>query len=313
MKLLIYKSGFSIAKKTIGYLLILLLFKTGSLFAQTGKPQLYISMGDLGPTAKEFLNSNGVKSVFTISINGNSFEQLNMAKITADIKSKFPADSDSGLAALDWEGNAMALLKSSPAESPEFKSALSSYLMLLKAVKALRPNVKWGFYGIPFTTYYKRESLKSDNDKIKPLLSQCDVFFPSAYIFYKEGTVASGDNEAYAKDNILSALMQAKSLSKPVIPFIWHRYHDSNKTIGLQLVPMNDFMRYINTILSVNYNGYKVAGLVWWGADTYFYNVKSKALVDEMSKSNKPDFPSYRDSLIINYGTEILKAIKNDK
>jgi hypothetical protein len=310
--LIYYKFKLQTAKTTAIYFLIFFLFNAGLLFAQTGKQQLYISMGDLGPTSKSFLSAAGVKNVFTIGIEGNSFDQLNIQKITAAVKSRYPADSDSGLCALDWEGSELDILKSSPSESPEFKSALNSYIMLLKMVKSLRPNVKWGYYSVPFTTYYKRENLKNTNDKIEPLLAKCDAFFPSTYIYYKEGTVSKGDNEAYAKDNVLTALMLAKNMNKPVYPFVWHRYHVSNKTIGLQLIPIDDFTKYINTILSVSYNGYKVAGVVWWGSDTYYYNVKSKALVEEMSKTNQPDFASYRDDLIIKYGKEILKTVSDN-
>jgi len=184
-------------------------------------------------------------------------------------------------------------------------------MMVLKMAKALRPNVKWGFYAIPFTTYYKRETIKNNIAKIEQLLLQCDVFFPSLYTPYKEGTISKGDNEAFATDNVLAALVAAKRMNKPVLPFVWHRYHVSNKAIGLQLIPNDEFKRYLNTILSVNYNGYKVAGLVWWGSDTYFYNIKSKALVNEMSTSGHPDFATYRDNLIVNYGKEMLKTIKN--
>ncbi len=63
--------------------------------------------------------------------------------------------------------------------------------------------------------------------------------------------------------------------------------------------------------MSTNYIGYRVAGLVWWGADTFYYNIKSKALVNEMSTSNQPDFATYHDKLIVNYGKAILKTIND--
>jgi hypothetical protein len=298
------------AQKAVSYLIVFFLLSAGSLYAQTGKQQLYISMGDLGPSAKAFLKTNGVENVFTFNVVGNSIEKIDIAKITEAIKSKFPGASDGGIGSLDWEGAALNALYLSPAESPEFKSSLESFLILLKRVKALRPNVKWGFYDIPFATYYKRETLKNNIAKIEPLLLQCDVFFPTLYTPYKEGSISKGDNEAFATDNILAALMEAKRLNKPVLPFVWHRYHVSNKAIGLQLIPIDEFKRYLNTILSVNYQGYKVAGLVWWGSDTYYYNIKSKALVEEMRGNNQTNFAGYDDNLITNYGKEILKTIK---
>ncbi len=277
---------------------------------------LYISMDDLGPHAKSFIAQNNIKEVATfdvVSVNSQNYLQVDTAKLFKKIKSHYPNASDAGIASLDWEGKSLVALSQRGPVTPEFQNALDAFLSVLKLAKGLRPNVKWGFYNVPFATYYNRnDSWKQSCANIEPLLKQCDVFFPTLYVPYKDGSIKSGDNESFAKDNILEALTLASNFNKPVLPFVWHRYHVSNKTIGLQLIPIDEFERYLNTILSVNYNGKKVAGLVWWGSDTYYYNIKSPALINEMSENNQTDFPAYHDNLIIKYGNEMLKTIKRN-
>jgi hypothetical protein len=131
------------------------------------------------------------------------------------------------------------------------------------------------------------------------------------YTFYQDDS--KGSNEDYARDNLLESLSLAKELNKSVMPFVWHRYHDSNKTIGLQLIPSDEFKRYLNAVLSTSYKGTKVAGLVWWGSDQYYYNVKSPALVNEMNASGQTDFKTYHDNLIVKYGNVALDAIQGSR
>ena len=153
----------------------------------------------------------------------------------------------------------------------------------------------------------------SSNQQIGPLLQQCDILFPSIYIYYQDGKFTPNDNEAYGVENINEALKLGVQFNKPVLPFVWHRYHDSNRTIGLQLIPRDDFRTFITKILTTSYKSKHVDGLIWWGADGYYYRVKSAPLVNELNASGAADFGSYFDTLLANYGNLILDAMKNVK
>ncbi|ASU35131.1 hypothetical protein MuYL_3246 [Mucilaginibacter xinganensis] len=176
--------------------------------------------------------------------------------------------------------------------------------------KTLRPNVKWGYYAVPFSRYYNRSKLGDDLSKIEPLLKECDVFFPSFYQNYKDGSIGRDDNEKFAFENLNAILPVAQRMHKPVLPFVWYRYHVSNRNIGLQLIPSDEFEKYLNSILSVNYNGKKVSGLVCWSVDSYYFKKKSKPLLDEMSVTGGQDFDSYHDALVTKYTSGMLRLMK---
>jgi hypothetical protein len=277
---------------------------------------LYVCMLGIDSQGQKFLNNNHIKQVALFDaryLDPTNSMSLNTITLTKAIKAAFPDPSSSGTAALDWEGDMLSNLRKD-SSSDEFKKSMTEFSEAIHLAKSLRPNVKWGFYYLPFTTYWKRnDQWKASNIQIEGLLKQCDILFPSLYIFYKEGSNGPGDNESYASENIYPILKLAKDLNKPVLPFIWHRYHDSNRDIGLQLIPLNDFRSFVNKLLSANYQGKRVSGLVWWGADPYFYRVKSKALMAEMQASNSTDFNTHMDSLLVNYSNVILNAMKKNR
>jgi hypothetical protein len=72
------------------------------------------------------------------------------------------------------------------------------------------------------------ETWRRRNDRLERLAEHVDVIYPSLYTFYEnvEGW------KRYAKANI----DEARQYGKPVIPFIWPQYHNSNRTLRGKLV-----------------------------------------------------------------------------
>ncbi len=274
--------------------------------------QLYICMMDLGEKSQEFVKKNHLQQAVLFDgryIDPNKISTLDKKTFAAAIQEKFPVNSATGVGVLDLEGVVLEGLNKS-SDSFAFKKAINMFIQTIQFAKSLRPNVKWGFYSLPFTSYWHRdEKLSLLNEQIRPLLLQCDILFPSFYIYYKDGSVSVNDNELYASQNVRQILSIAQRLNKPVMPFIWHRYHDSNRTIGLQLIPIADFVKYVNKLITTSYYGKKISGLVWWGADAYYYRIKSQALVNEMNGVKNSDFNAHHDSIIMNYGNAILNCI----
>ncbi|AYD47984.1 hypothetical protein [Arachidicoccus soli] len=292
-------------------LLIFVLFTSSKLVAQTNQ-KLYNGLTDLDSKSASFFKANNINVVTTVDSryfapNPNGNIDFNLFAKSLNIW--FPNSASKGIAALDWEGGSLQALHNSP-NTNSFKNALNQYIQLIKFAKKMRPNVKWGYYSIPFTTYWGRDSKWQQlNQNILPLLKECDILFPSLYVFYQQGSEDKAGNISYAQDNMMECLKLGVMINKPVLPYVWNRYHNSNKKIGLELIPINDFTAYIKAILNTSYLDEKAAGIVWWGADKYFYRVKSKALTNEFTHSNNKNFNDYDDYLTVEYGTQILKAI----
>ncbi len=308
----------SVHKLVYGLFAIVFAFGFNGANAQTPARHfsLYVCMNNIDAGGQKYLNDMHIQQVALFDsrfIDPNNSNQCNTATLTKAIVAAYPDSTASGIASLDWEGDMLNNL-TKDTSSAEFKNSINEFSKAIQLAKTLRPNVKWGFYFIPFTTYYNRNTKwMSSNQQIAALLQQCDILFPSVYIYYQDGRFTPNDNEAYAADNINEALKLGVQFNKPVLPFVWHRYHDSNHTIGLQLVPKDDFRNFITKILTTSYKNKHVDGLIWWGADGYFYRVKSAPLVNEFNSSGAADFGTYFNSMLANYGNLILDAMKNVK
>jgi hypothetical protein len=280
-----------------------------NVFAQDGPQKLYFCMNDFGPKTQLFLTNSNIENIASFDnryIDPTKSLKLNVETLTKAIEKQFPDPSATGTAVLDWEGELYNDLrgKLSP-ESPEYKSALNEYIKAIQLAKKLRPNIKWGYYAVPFTIHQNDESrLSALNKNIYPLLQQCDIFFPSLYLngFEPEGS------DAFVMFNVKQSLIPASELNKPVLPFVWHRIEDGNKEHGLKIISMDDFNKLISTALKVSYNHQKSAGVVWWGADPYFYRfTKDKALLKE---TNDQNYKEHYDSLTVSYADKISRSIK---
>jgi len=128
------------------------------------------------------------------------------------------------------------------------------------AMHAAQPQLKLGYYLLlPVRDYWtpvgndpaKMRAWAEANDSLKGLASHLDVIFPSLYTFYDdpEGW------KKYAKANIL----EAKRYGKPVYPFLWPVYHDSNKLLGGKPIPADVWRMQLETCLEY------ADGVVIWG------------------------------------------------
>lgn len=106
---------------------------------------------------------------------------------------------------------------------------------MLEEFKKYTPNVKIGYYGFPPIRDYWR-AIKGDqrggyqvwmaeNMKLKPIADQVDILFPSVYTFYAD----QNGWRKYAIAQIHEAYRVGGG--KPVIVFLWPRFHNSNKLL----------------------------------------------------------------------------------
>src|ERR1700761_3336017 len=123
----------------------------GQSISQNSK--VYVAMPDIGPSVTEFMLQNKFKIIqvfYTREIDPNESMILNVDAFTNAINKKIPDASASGYAAIDWEGKILTSLIFSPVNSSEYNNALKEYIKVLQLGKQLRPNIKWGFFPLPY-------------------------------------------------------------------------------------------------------------------------------------------------------------------
>ena len=240
--------------------------------------KIFVNLG-LDNTTQTIISKRGYSGVITIGVEPNidklTFnEELLLSKIAIQI----PQKNSKAIVVLDWEGEALSILHDKDSSITEYKKVFDQFVSAYELVKTERPLVTCGFYGLPFRTYWKRDSLwikKCIN--LKPLLSHFDALFPSDYVLYKDSIDVKGtDNINFVRDNVQIALRLSYELKKPSYIFIWHRYHDSNKKYGLELIPEKYFKDQIIAISQSKYKNKKPDGIIWWSAEIYYHNVLSK-------------------------------------
>ena len=168
---------------------------------------------------------------------------------------------------------------------------INLYSSFIKKFKLYNTSSKLGYYGVlPVRDYWRASKKKGDdkyndwvqeNMKLKPLAQLVDAIFPSIYSFYydKDGWVE------FAKQQI--DMGKIISNNKPVYPFIWPNYHESNMFLANRYIGDQYWMLQLK-IVSEYADGVVVWGgwgegepqqwesdMKWWVATKNFLN-KSK-------------------------------------
>ncbi len=276
--------------------------------------KLYTCQGEIPRKGTVFLEGNEINEVKIIverSIYTKNPLKVDEANLTKVINSMFPSKTQKGICTLDWEGKALAILEKSDSDSAEFKTMVSEYIKAIRIAKRLRPNMKWGYYGLPFKNYWNRDdNWRNRTLELLPLFKEADMIFPSIYDFYDD-SVGWADDPAYVNDNVVLALEVGTRLNKPVFPFVWHRYHNSNKKKGYELIPEEEFKTHLDAALKANFQNKYIKGIVWWGADRWFYaNKKNEVLKKEASKNKS--FDEYQKNVLIDYTKYIHETFKEN-
>lgn len=279
----------------------------------------FVAIDDCGINAQHFFKTNEgtigvVKMIYGNDIYPDNPTEVNIAVFKAAIIKAFPGVNEEGIGVFDWEGKAIYILANNAESDPDYVKVLNEFTKAIRLAKSIRPNVMWGFFGIPF----RRRIFKSDeawmnsNEKIAPLLRETDAFFPALYSSYsiapdfmQKGSLKGGES-IFSKDT-RETLRLAVAFNKIILPFVWHRYEMSDKGYRDKVIPVNQFKSIVSDIVNASYSGKKVDGIVWWSKDTYFYSHKNAIISREAPDAGR--FQTHYDSLLINYGNEIKKIV----
>jgi len=291
----------------IQLVLIQLIFLTTQSFSQSrSNIPVYICMSDISPDLKQQLQGLGYSFITLFDMYTPTLDE---AAFRARIAKVFPDSAGAGIGVLDWEGSAFSKIRTGDPNSEDYKEALTRYTKAILIAKSMRPNMKWGYYALPFIN--RQKDYQAWNTAIAPLLQQCDVFMPSLYQYYPASSKKGDSESSYIKQNLTECLRLAAQYKKMVIPFIWHRLYPDNKEKGLALVSLTEFENRVKNISSTTYQGKGVDGLIWWGSDTYYFKQGNANMNREIS-SRVANFKTYHDSLILKYGNGIKKTLSGN-
>jgi len=273
--------------------------------------KLFTCLSGVSPRFRKKLNEKKVKRA--VLINGGAIDVLNdnnvqKSKIITALNNAVPNKESDALIVIDIEGEKMKKLKSAK-KAGEVDRILQYYIDVYKFAKKYRPNATIGFYGFPWRDYWHRnEKWRKSNNTLLPLFKEVDAIFPSVYDFYVDDVdVSKKSDSLYVSDNIKESLRIASSFDKPVYPFIWHRYHVSNKKKSRQFIPKQEFQNHIEAIITAEYEGKFVEGIVWWSSERYYYNVSSRG---KKNRSNPRDFDRFSNETSYPYLETIIEGIQ---
>ncbi|MBP6755424.1 MAG: hypothetical protein KA210_04690 [Bacteroidia bacterium] len=299
--------------------IVLLLFISLQNYAQKSSvtkvpnsPQLYLSLGEYGPLMEKFSKDQNILKIQYIDEgqflgkDSNSFDPL---KLKQAIERAVPNPNENGMAYIDLE-TYISDIRDKGTQIESFQKSIKLYIDVIKFAKKMRPNIKWGYYAIPHTIYWNRtQDFYGKLKKIEPLIKECDILFPSLYIFYDEyDKNVTLENEKYVIENTKEMIKVGQYYKKPVIVFVWHRYHPSNEKFGMELLPEKVFLTHIERIAKTTYQGKKVDGIVWWGADDYFFRQKEKGVAKEFKGTDK-EYKVYNDKVQLGKAKKVKTII----
>ena len=265
--------------------------------------KLFVTSDNNNPTFNQFLKQNNIKKVGFVGdhqfLDPYSQFTLSPAMMNQELQRAYPSKNETGIAYIDLEAPYLEYLMNSDINSTEFKKSKKLFLDVLAYAKKERPNVKWGYYYVPFTNYWGRTKEFYDKDeRIKEIIQNSDVLFPSIYIFYNKLNF-SLENKSYLEENTKESIRIGKKYNKKVYPLIMSRYHPSSGNLAYVSLDDEDFKLYFNTIKNTKFEGRSIDGILFWNADKYFYNHGEKKIQEEANNSRKT-FDNFYDNYLIN-------------
>jgi hypothetical protein len=237
------------------------------------RPKLYVAENVSAQTQALFTQNRAEKTMLVYAIsfdpdNNGMFEHDELFR--SSLNELVPAGY-TGPVALDWEGTAIHGLQA-PIGSEVHTRSVQQYVNLIRRAKELRPNAKWGYYGLPIGRYWGRnDEWRAMATALMPIFEESRALFPSVYDAFKSNETPNHDPQedlAVTRDIVKLALQVSQG--KPVYPFVWPRYDPNNLVWGFKLIDDREFTDNAKAIFETNYQGDKADGLIWWGADPYW-------------------------------------------
>lgn len=158
------------------------------------------------------------------------------------------------------------------APDEEITANIKKLVQVIEWMREAAPSLKYSVYSIPPMRDYwtpvrnhpaSMAGWRQVNQFLKPIADAADFITPSLYTFYEDvpGWVK------YASANI----EEAQQFGKPVYPFLWCRYHASNRQRKNQFIEGDYWRTQLKTVRDRGVNG--VILWDWFGHDNPRTNV----------------------------------------
>lgn len=231
------------------------------------------------------------------------FEESNIVEA---VHNYIPDPASNSIVSLNIESKIYKDLRDNKAGSKDAINAADEFIRIVQIIKRERPNVQVGIYGIPFRFYYASQKGVNDLAKFEQLFQAVDYISPSLYMMYPNKQIGANKNKAYIESNLTYSLELGARFGKPVVPWVWHIIHPSNKEYGGNLIEKAEFNDYMNLIATTAYNNSKASGvMVWEPSDASFNEYMRRSSITQQSLRSvaKPD----KNSLIKYYLEDLTK------
>lgn len=218
-------------------------------------------MDDLDNATWSKLQSKGVlecQMVYGDFIYPKNAMVLNESVFTKEILRLFPNKTESGLCILDWEGKVYENLVGRNVSRVLKDKAQREFIKAIKLAKSLRPNVKWGFFGLPQDNYDE-----ISEEYLTSIYALSDVISPAVYL--------SSPLEGFDKGKMNRSAQIAKKHNKLLLPVVWDRFNTLDKKYRQKLMSNSVFVSYTKKLMDFSYNGRASNGVIYWGRDTWLY------------------------------------------
>ncbi|MEE2912619.1 MAG: hypothetical protein VX436_02320 [Planctomycetota bacterium] len=219
----------------------------------------------------EYMTSQGILRIPVKYYGGvdtnvdGKIEEEDILQFTKWVDQHVPKNYD-GPIVMDYEKPWWEELRSATITSERLKKLMEPYVKGLKIARKLRPNAKWGYYGIPTRRNTSPKWLEQGHS-LEPIFANSKALFPAIY------------DCSRGKDRNKEVAMQiTKSLEHaagrmPVYAFVTPRYCGESGDRSL-FVPDDIFLKRANTALKCSWtdkNGkqHRIKGLVLWDAFGY--------------------------------------------
>ncbi|KAM3097248.1 hypothetical protein ACKFKG_08535 [Phormidesmis sp. 146-35] len=142
------------------------------------------------------------------------------------------------------------------ASTADVQKTMQKIIQVIDWMKSERPSLKIGVYGFPPIRDYwvplakdanRSTKWQAANEFLRPLTAKVDFIAPSLYTFYTDQDAWA----AYARANIA----EAQRFGKPVLPFLWPRYHMSNRLLAYSYIPGDFWLKQLQTVRSTGAQG----------------------------------------------------------
>jgi len=192
-------------------------------------------------------------------------EEEEILQFTKWVEQHIPINYD-GPVVMDYEKPWWEELRRETITKDRLDALMKPYVKGLKVARTLRPNAKWGYYGIP-TRRNTSKNWLDQGHSLEPIFSNSQALFPAIYDCNR-----GADRNKEIGNQITTSLKQAAG-RMPVYAFVNPRYCGEGGDRSL-FVPDELFLQRANTALKsfwIDDQGkqHRIKGLVLWDAYGY--------------------------------------------